>query len=241
MNNEYNLNDVIISVVIPAYNEEKLISFCLVSLLKQDFDPQKYEVIVVDNGSNDNTSKIVKSFSNVRLTFEPNKSISCAIDKGISLSKGKIIAVTNADTVVPTNWLSNIYNTFKKNHEIAVVTGRILFNSSKFLSYFSELFMNLFGGIILKSIQGPNFAIKKDIYYKIGGLRKDISFNCELELFLRVKKVGKVVYLWDNPVITSSRHFKGYEGIKYCLRGIISSSFLLFFNKPVFIKTVDIR
>lgn len=94
---------------------------------------------------------------------------------------------------------------------------------------------------MLKNILGPNFAIRKDIYYKVGGLKEDINFNCETELFLRVKKEGKAIFLWDNPVITSSRHFKGFEGIKYCIRGLISSVNLLFFKKAIFVYIVDVR
>jgi len=234
------MSNILISIIVPAYNEEKLISSCISSLEKQDFNKENYEIIVVDNGSTDNTVKVVENF-NVKLIYEPKKGISSAIRRGIFEAKGEIITITNADTVVFTDWISNIYKTFKSNPDIVVVSGRVIFNPKNFLSCVGELFMNYVGGIILKDIMGPNFAIRKDIYYKIGGLREDINFNCETELFLRVKKEGEAVFLWNNPVVTSNRHFRGIEAIKYCIRGAISSMSLLFFKRATFVDMVDVR
>ena len=55
------MDDILISVIVPAYNEEKFISACISSLEKQDLNKENYEVIVVDNGSADNTSQMVKN------------------------------------------------------------------------------------------------------------------------------------------------------------------------------------
>jgi len=234
------MDDILISVIVPAYNEEKFISACISSLEKQDFNMSNYEVIVVDNGSADNTAKLVEGF-NVRLVYEPRKGISSALRRGIFEAKGKIVAITNADTIVSPDWISSIYKAFKNNPDAAVVSGRVIFKPKNFLSYLGELFMNYIGGVILKDIMGPNFAIRKDVYYKIGGLREDINFNCETELFIRVKREGATIFLWGNPVITSSRHFKGIEGVKYCIRGLISSTNLLFLKKARFVDMVDVR
>ncbi|MBC7334632.1 MAG: glycosyltransferase [Actinobacteria bacterium] len=239
------MGKILISVVIPAYNEEKLIGTCLSSLKNQDFSKENYEVIVVDNGSTDNTVKIVKHFGNhsgnIRLVSQPRKGLSRAINRGFNESKGKIVAVTNADTVVLPSWVSNIYKAFTKNHDVVAVSGRVVMFPRNLIPGLAEVFMNYIGGIILKDIMGPNFAIRKDIYYKIGGLNENIDFNCETELFLRLKREGRILFLWDNPVITSSRHFAGIEGTKYCVRGAISSMSLLFFKKPVFVNMVDVR
>ena len=235
------MEKVLISVIIPTYNEEKFISVCLSSLKKQNFNKEKdYEIIVVDNGSTDNTAQIVKDFK-VKLIYEPQKGISFAIKKGISESKGKIIALTNADTAVNPDWISNICKAFDNNSNVVAVSGRLILIPRSFLSCLSEFFINYVGGKILRNLLSPNFAIRKDIYYKVGGIKENINFNCETELFLRVKKEGTILFLWDNPVITSSRHFRGVEGIKYCIRGIISSISLLFFKKAIFVNMVDVR
>ena len=175
------------------------------------------------------------------MIYEPKKGISYAVNKGIFEAKGKIIAVTNADTVVFSSWISNIYKAFENNPMAVIISGRVLLIPRNFLSCLGGFFINFFGGLILRNIIGLNFTIRKDIYYKVGGLKENINFNCETELFLRVKKEGKTIFLWDNPVITSSRRFKGMEGIKYCMRGLFSSISLLFFKKDIFVSMVDVR
>jgi len=232
--------EILISIIIPAYNEEKLIGLCLSSLEKQDFNRENYEIIVVDNGSTDDTAQIVKDF-NVKLIYEPKKGVVFATKKGFLEAKGKIIATTDADTIVPPDWLSSIYKAFENNPNVVIAGGRLMLIPRNFLSYLAGFFMNCIGGAILKDISGPNFAIRKDIYFKIGGVREDINFNFETELFLRVKKEGVAIFLWDNPVVTSSRHFKGIEGFRYCIRGLISSIGLLFFKKMIFVGMVDVR
>jgi len=143
------MEKVLISVIIPTYNEEKFISVCLSSLKKQNFNKEKdYEIIVVDNGSTDNTAQIVKDFK-VKLIYEPQKGISSAIKRGISESKGKIIAVTNSDTAVNPDWISNICKAFDNNSNVVAVSGRLILIPGSFLSCLSEFFINYVGGKIL--------------------------------------------------------------------------------------------
>ncbi|MGB9637557.1 MAG: glycosyltransferase, partial [Microgenomates group bacterium] len=74
----------LISVVIPAYNEENYIEDCLRSVLAQDFPKKDYEVIVVDNNSTDNTASFVKNnFSEVRLVQEKRQGVVFARIKGV--------------------------------------------------------------------------------------------------------------------------------------------------------------
>ncbi len=99
--------------------------------------------VIMDNGSTNNTSQKVKKF-NVKLIYEPKKGISYALNKGISEAKGKIIAVTNADTVVFPNWISNIYKAFKNNPNAIIVSGRVILIPTNFLKiiFIPELYMS---------------------------------------------------------------------------------------------------
>ena len=109
-----------ISVVVPAYNEEKYLPACLASLGRQTF--RNFEVIVVDNNSTDRTSEIAKSFR-VRLVKEKIQGMIPARERGFEVAKSEIIARTDADTVVPENWLSQIYEIFSKQPDIVALTG----------------------------------------------------------------------------------------------------------------------
>ncbi len=232
--------DILISIIIPAYNEEKLIGLCLSSLQNQNFNKKDYEIIVINNASTDNTSQIVQNFG-VKLVDEPKKGVTFAIKRGFLEAKGKIIAITEADTLVPPDWLSKIYKAFQNNPDIVLVGGRSLIKPNNHLVIIANIFLNHMGGKIIRRSSACNLAIKRDIYFKIGGVCEKINFNYETDLFLRARKEGRTVFLWDNPVVTSSRHFKGIEGYKYCIRGFTSSAILLFLKKNLFTRMVDVR
>jgi len=89
----------IISIIVPAYNEEKYLPKCLWALTHQDFK-LPYEIIVVDNNSADKTKKIAKKFG-ARVVFEKKKGLLKARDKGIKSARAELIAITDADTLVP--------------------------------------------------------------------------------------------------------------------------------------------
>jgi len=231
---------VLVSVIIPAYNEEKLIGSCLESLKNQDFGNGGYEVIVVDNNSTDRTVMVAKDF-NVKIISEPRKGVSFAVRKGFAEAAGEIIATTDADTKVNPGWLSNIYNTFISNPEAVIIGGKLIFYPRNLLSSFAGFFLNYIGGFILKTTGCSNFAIRKIIYLKVGGIRQGINFNFDTDLCFRAKKEGKSIFLLNNPVVTSSRHYRGIEGIKYCFRIAVNSLALMVFNRTIFFDMVDIR
>ena len=233
-----NKGQILISVIIPAYNEEKLIASCLSSLQKQSFPKQNYEVIVIDNASTDKTGEIAKKMG-VRVVFEPQKGIALALKKGFTQAKGQIVVVTDADTVVNPHWLRNIRYYFQKNPNLVLLVGRIILRPVTVLSLISEVVMN-FSYLFLKMSSGANFAIRKDIYRKLS-LNEKINFNWENDLSLRARKEGRVFFLWHNPVTTSSRHFKGVGGIRYCLKGIINGIYVILFKKTIFYHSGDVR
>ncbi|MFN3995839.1 MAG: glycosyltransferase family 2 protein, partial [bacterium] len=118
-----------ISVIIPAYNEEKYILNSLKSLVNQYLVSKiNYEIIVVDNGSEDNTKQKVLEFIkyvenkkrvgevcrnvNISLIEEKRKGVAFARQTGFYNAKGKIIATTDADCITSPLWLKTIYNIF---------------------------------------------------------------------------------------------------------------------------------
>lgn len=103
-------NNMKYSFVIIAYNEEYTISHCLDSILKQQ-ELSDYEIIVINDGSNDQTAKIVFEYSNkykqIKLiSLSPNQGRGFARKQGIKSSSGKFIAFIDADITLPINWLS---------------------------------------------------------------------------------------------------------------------------------------
>lgn len=114
-----------ISIIIPAYNEEKVIANTIESVLEIDY-PKK-EVIVVDDGSKDSTLQIAKRYErdNVKVLHKENGGKATALNYGIAFAKGEIIAVLDADTVAGRSSLKEVAKVFEDDSNIAAVAGNI--------------------------------------------------------------------------------------------------------------------
>lgn len=103
-----------ISVIIPLYNKEDTIIRAINSVLKQSY--QSFEIIVIDDGSNDNSSRLVKEYSNdrIRLICQDNRGVSSARNKGAELSKYDLLAFLDADDEWQDDFLATIISMRKK-------------------------------------------------------------------------------------------------------------------------------
>ena len=99
-----------VSVVICAYNAEPTMEACLVSL--QNLRYPAFEVIVVDDGSTDQTGAIADSFEGIHVIHQENKGLSAARNVGIAASLGEIVAFTDSDCVMDPDWLHYLVATF---------------------------------------------------------------------------------------------------------------------------------
>lgn len=121
-----------ISIVIPAYNEEKTIARTLKKIQELDYPKDKIEVIVVDDGSMDNTAEIVKKFKDVILVHNKNNSGCAAIpmNMGIDHAKNEFIAIMNADSYPEKDVFLYMVPYFKDD-KIGAVTGTYLAENPK--------------------------------------------------------------------------------------------------------------
>lgn len=109
-----------ISIIVITHNEAQNIRGCLDSLLLQDYPPEKYEIIVVDSSS-DETPQIVQQYKRVRL-IKSEKGYSQQRNKGWQAAKYELVAFTDADCLIPPEWLKKINHAFK-NEKIAGIGG----------------------------------------------------------------------------------------------------------------------
>lgn len=119
-----------ISVVIPTYNRCDLLSAAIESLLAQESNGLRYEVIVVDNNSTDKTREVVSAFSHydrpVRYVFESRQGTSFARNAGISQSRSPIVAFIDDDIQAAPDWLATVKRTFDEHPEIGFIGGKVL-------------------------------------------------------------------------------------------------------------------
>lgn len=132
-----------VSVVIPAYNEEKLLGRCLESLKNQVVQP--YEVIVVDNNSSDATSAIAKGYG-ASVVSEKRQGIAWARDAGFSKATGDIIARLDADCIAPPEWIRVITDYYNgQDKPIEVCSG---ITGTGYYATRSVLFGKIFGAVM---------------------------------------------------------------------------------------------
>ncbi len=209
-----------ISVVIPAYNEEKYLPKTLESLKKLDRKPD--EIIIVDGGSTDATAKVARARGATVITVA-HRGIGYARQEGLKHAKGDIVAYTDADTIVPHNWLDNIVADLSRPNASASYGGyRVtkVSNQGLFYIYFINwvnpiLFrISSFFGLHLGGGQNISFWREKGL--RAGGFPTNFKSVEDYEMLRRLSKVGKVIYNPHNFVLSSGRRAK--EGAAMILR-----------------------
>jgi glycosyltransferase involved in cell wall biosynthesis len=199
-----------ISVVIPALNEEKFIPDCLRSLKSQDYQGD-CEIIVADNGSTDNTARISRDFGAKVVYCPEKKDVFYARLAGADATSGDIIAQADADTVYPANWLRRIADRFASHPEAVAVAGRYIYRNPPWWAayeYFLRLCINrltiAFVGRPLL-ISGSTFVFRRGAFLAVNGYR-GLSYSVDqYGISDRLSKQGKILYDKDLCVSTSSR------------------------------------
>jgi glycosyltransferase involved in cell wall biosynthesis len=120
-----------ISVIICTYNRCDLLKKSIESLLSQECDQVRYELIIVDNNSADQTKQMCQSILSlcdlpVRYIFEPQQGVSYARNAGIAQAKAPILAFSDDDVWVSKNWIASIKRAFDEHPEIAAIGGKVL-------------------------------------------------------------------------------------------------------------------
>lgn len=198
-----------ISVVIPAYNEEDWIGATLESLKDQSFGGD-YEILVVDNASEDDTAKVAGSYG-ARVEYEPEKGYTRACQTGFEKAKGSIVAMTDADTITSSGWLEAVANSFKQEKVVGVHGPCEFRDSSKFMNFLAKygytafLRLNLLLG--KPHLYGINMAVRKESFQKISGFNLSMDSASDVDLSMRLKEVGEVIYNPEMKVKASSRRF----------------------------------
>lgn len=216
-----------ISIAIPAYNEGKTLDKTLQALCDQ-VTSEPYEVIVVDNNSTDNTAEVIKHFSKkypVRYVLETQKGAGAARYRGFEEAKGDIILTTDADTIVPPNWIEKLSYHLQKQG-VSSVTSPCIIDDPSPLTRKMFLFGASFGRHGFRILRGHwwlggfSFGVKKDLYIKAGKINKDLPNLDDVELSERMAKVGKIVFLTDLYVTCSNRRYR--DGL---IKGLVSYIF----------------
>lgn len=225
-----------ISIVIPAYNEEKFLSKCLDALTNQTYPKVRYQIIVVDNNSTDNTAAIAKKFG-AKVIEEKQQGHVYTINTGLQNATGDIYAMTDADSIPARNWLTNIARLFE-NPKVVGATGTVnldfdseIFNLTLKHAYYLVWQSNSF--LHKPLLVGPNMAIRSSVFrQKLKQVDTRYRINGDVELGMRLRKHGKVIFSKDLSVISSSRRFKNGLNIKDLYKFTNAYIYSIWLEKP---------
>lgn len=116
-----------VSVVVPVYNDAARLRRCLQALEAQTYSKEAYEVVVVDNASEEDLTQVVEPFGQTRKVFEAKRGSYAARNRGIVCARGEIIAFTDADCIPRDTWLERGVDRLVQQQSCGLVGGRIEF------------------------------------------------------------------------------------------------------------------
>jgi glycosyltransferase involved in cell wall biosynthesis len=202
-----------VSVIIPTLNEEKYIEATLLSIRNQDYRG-KYEIIVVDSNSKDRTVKVARKYAN-KVVVTKRRGIAVGRNIGARVAKGEILLFVDADTILLPNVISKVVNHLKKKNIVGFVVPILVYDFSKNILYIMGIWANyILSKANLHPVTTVCFACNKSAFFMVGGFNEKLHVAEDIELGSRLKKIGKVKYIKDTFVISSSRRIKKWGIIR---------------------------
>lgn len=209
-----------VSVVIPAYNEEKHIGKCLESIVSQTEKPD--EIIIVDNNCTDKTVEIAGKFG-TRIVKGKKQGMIYARNAGFNAAKYEIIARTDADVILPKDWIFKIKKAFE-DPSLGALSGPTSYHNwpkSIKVSHFPSLMLFDTLSILFKNgcLYGPNMSLRKVVWEKV---KKDVCLNDkkvheDIDLSIHLIKLTKIKF--DNKLIVETTRVRWQQiGTEYAAR-----------------------
>lgn len=200
------------SIVIPTFNDEATLEACLDSIESMDY-AGSYNTIIVDGHSDDNTVDIAEEY-NCDIIYEDKGTISFARELGVQAAEGEFIAFTDADCVVPEDWLSTLIKHFDNEGEVAAVGGpnRTPEDDTAFAKSVGDVLSLLSGVGARYGFEGEeareiyhnptcNVVYRREIIEEVGGFNHDLITVDDEEMDYRIREKGyKILYTPDAAV-----------------------------------------
>ncbi len=222
-----------ISVVIPAYNEEKTLGATLAALTRQTY-ALPFEVMVVNNNSTDQTTAVAKRYADrldIRVIDEPRKGRGVARHTGFMASRGDIIFSLDADACPPPDWLATFAH-IMEDPAVPAVTGTCYINDLPPVKNFIFNVIQPTVTIVYRWLfrhywlAGFSAAVRREVYVAAGGFNPALNALEDADLGYKVQQLGKIRFNGRVPVLVSGRRFRDSLG-----KGLWSYVVLLYHYK----------
>jgi len=231
-----------VSIVVPAYNEEKNIEECIKSLLTLDY-PNK-EIIIVDDYSTDRTADLVSKYPVILVRKSQRGGIAIARNDGIKAAKGEIIASTDADCIADRAWLKNLIRNYD-NPTVGGVGGVVLYRSQNLLMKYQaqhdreDWWKHGISKAYVTYLWGGNASYRKQVLEKVGVFEPGYGkYGYEdFELGYRILKAGYKL-IGDTAAVVFHPREKTHEK---SVRGMMINHFRAGYGFSKFLNGYDWR
>ena len=189
-----------ISIILPAYNRENTIACSIQSILKQTW--KDFELIIVDDGSTDNTCSVVETFSDSRIKYyrQENAGASSARNMGVIYSESDIIAFCDSDDTWKEDKLEKQIRFMEDNPEISLVyTAYMMHMHDKEVRVPNEGYIcdrNILSRLLVKNTIGaPTIMVKKDVFRAVGGFDTSMKSLEDWDFAIKVAKKYQIGFI----------------------------------------------
>lgn len=205
-----------VSIIVPVYNRAEDIGECLDSLCCLNYPPAQYEIIVVDDASEDDTAAVVQQYEVKLIVQERNRGQSAARNAGVAATAGEIVAFIDSDCVADANWLRELTPYFQ-DPRIALVGGYVAsqFNSTRLDRYETVKSPLNMGSNTVTCKQADsdfyvptcNMLVRKSACLEVGGLDESWHVGEDVDLCWKLKKRNhRLAYVPQGRVNHKHRH-----------------------------------
>lgn len=230
------------SIIIPTLNEEKLLPGLLESLKNGWQNKYNFEIIIADGGSNDDTVKIAEKLAHktVLHTNGDVRTISSGRANGANAASGEIFIFTNADVRIDIHKLLEVIEDKFLDTNYAAMTTKIKVypedenKTDKIVFTFLNHYFRFLNFLGMGMARGECQVIRKDVYQKVGGYKKNLHAGEDFELFTRIRREGKVLFINDFIVYESPRRYRKWGYFKILSAWFLNSSSSLIFKKSFY-------
>jgi len=193
---------MIATVIIPVYNEAQTLGDCLASLVPQAEQHQGIEIIVVDDGSTDNTADLAPNFPEVRWLRQIRQGPAAARNRGAREARGEIILFTDGDCIPLDNWLEEMLAPFQQAPAIIGVKGAYITRQRALVARFVQIeyedkYDKLAASAYIDFIDTYSAGYRRQMFLNAGGFDQEFPVACaeDVELSYRLANLGyKLVF-----------------------------------------------
>lgn len=243
---------MLLSFVVPAYNEEHYLGDCLRSILRETAGRDDVEIIVVDNASTDRTAQIARSFRGVRVVHESRKGLPHARQAGFLASTGTLIANVDADSRLPRGWVKQVLAHFAEDAGLVSLSGPLVYYDLSpresmmvrafYVTAWVTYALNRYVLRVGSMVQGGNFVLRREALERIGGFNLAITFYGEdTDLARRLPEVGRVRFTFALKMLSSARRLKKEGIFATAWRYSVNYFWTIFLKRPFTEEHLDIR